>query len=84
MMIKKEFDMDIEKRIFSGTADCRYPAFGCNCEFFTARGMLEIETLSPLPRLVSGKMPDPHRRMRNFPYKIFLITSQGFPKGAFT
>ena len=33
-----------------------YPDFGCNCEVFTNAEMLELETLSPLTRLLPGAM----------------------------
>lgn len=31
-----------------------YPDMGCNCEFFTMPGFLEVETLGPLARLAPG------------------------------
>lgn len=32
-----------------------YPDFGCNCEFFTNKKMLELESLSPLKTLAQGE-----------------------------
>lgn len=36
---------------FAAYPGCAYPDFGCNCEFYTKRGMLEVESLSPLTLL---------------------------------
>ncbi len=33
-----------------------YPDFGCNCEFFTNKRMLELESLSPLKTLAPGEV----------------------------
>ena len=33
---------------FAAYENCDYPDFGCNCEFYTQSGMLEVESLSPL------------------------------------
>ncbi|MDD5726960.1 MAG: hypothetical protein PHV59_00210 [Victivallales bacterium] len=35
-------------------ADAVYPDYNCNAEFFTMPGFLEMETLSPLKRIVPG------------------------------
>ena len=35
--------------------DCVYPDFGCNCEFYTDAGMLEVESLGPLVALRPGE-----------------------------
>lgn len=40
---------------FAAYSACAYPDFGCNCEFFTMRGMLEVESLSPLVLLAPGE-----------------------------
>ena len=40
---------------FPAYRDREYPDFGCNCEFFTTRGMLEAESLSPLVSLAPGE-----------------------------
>ena len=40
---------------FPAYPDCVYPDFGCNCEFYTSRGMLEVESLSPLTLLAPGE-----------------------------
>lgn len=33
---------------FAAYENCDYPDLGCNCEFYTQAGMLEVESLSPL------------------------------------
>lgn len=40
---------------FPAYPDCVYPDFGCNCEFYTEKGMLEVESLSPLTLLAPGE-----------------------------
>ncbi len=40
---------------FAAFDNCSYPDFGCNCEFYTEKGMLEIESLSPLVLLAPGE-----------------------------
>ena len=40
---------------FAALENCTYPDFGCNCEFYTHRGMLEVESLSPLVLLAPGE-----------------------------
>ena len=52
--IAYELDGEYFVKRFAAKRDCEYPDFGCNCEFFTCRGMLEAESLSPLVRLVPG------------------------------
>lgn len=43
---------------FAAYDACGYPDFGCNCEFYTEKGMLEIESLSPLVLLAPGESID--------------------------
>lgn len=42
-------------KTFPAEPDKQYPDFGCNCEFFTNRKMLELESLSPLAHLAPGQ-----------------------------
>jgi hypothetical protein len=41
-------------KTFPCDAAATYPDMGCNCEFFTQPGFLEVESLSPLVRLEPG------------------------------
>ena len=42
-------------KTFPRFAKATYPDLGCNCEFFTMPGFLEVETLGPLVRLAPGE-----------------------------
>ena len=46
---------DLFLKTFPRIAGATYPDMGCNCEFFTMPGFLEVETLGPLFRLAPGK-----------------------------
>jgi len=46
---------DLFLKTFPRLAGETYPDLGCNCEFFTMPGFLEVETLGPLVRLAPGK-----------------------------
>jgi len=45
---------DLFLKTFAHSAGATYPDMGCNCEFFTMPGFLEVETLSPLVKLAPG------------------------------
>jgi len=47
-------DGELFLKRFDCFPDALYPDFGCNCEVFTNAEMLELETLSPLTRLLPG------------------------------
>jgi hypothetical protein len=42
-------------KTFACLPGVQYPDFGCNCEFYTQPGFLEIESLGPLTRLEPGQ-----------------------------
>ena len=46
---------DLFLKTFPRIAGASYPDLGCNCEFFTMPGFLEVETLGPLVRLAPGE-----------------------------
>ena len=46
---------DLFLKTFPHITGAIYPDLGCNCEFFTMPGFLEVETLGPLVRLAPGK-----------------------------
>jgi hypothetical protein len=49
---------DLFVKTISLTPGGTYPDMGCNCEFFTMPGFLEVETLGPLVRLEPGAGTD--------------------------
>lgn len=40
---------------FPFVPDGEYPDYGCNCEFFTMEGMLEVESIAPLTTVAPGR-----------------------------
>jgi hypothetical protein len=46
---------DLFLKTFPRLTGVTYPDLGCNCEFFTMPGFLEVETLGPLVRLAPGQ-----------------------------
>jgi len=46
---------DLFLKTFPRHAGAAYPDLGCNCEFFTMPGFLEVETLGPLVKLAPGQ-----------------------------
>lgn len=42
---------DVFMKQFDHEAGATYPDLGCNCEFYTEPGFLEVESLGPLRRL---------------------------------
>ena len=45
---------DVFMKQFPWISGATYPDIGCNCEFYTEPGMLEIESLGPMSRLEPG------------------------------
>jgi hypothetical protein len=49
---------DLFLKAFPSITGATYPDMGCNCEFFTMPGFLEVETLGPLVKLESNGATD--------------------------
>jgi hypothetical protein len=47
-------DSELFIKRFPWIPGAEYPDLGCNCEFYTQPGMLEIESLGPLTRITPG------------------------------